>query len=191
MEKEQEQQAEVKENTRLHHRGYKRVVVKGVMMKDMLGTDPADEKECLKYNVKQLNVLPRENEHIRFKPWWFRAGLRDTAHIFGHSKTLPLKYIHSYDVQVTKLPKDKTFIKTLTICPEDKGIKSGRVSNYEVLPAGTEFEFSCLFPSDGVGGLKPETFKQWLEIVFNEGFGSIRKGEYGKCALTDFKVKSF
>lgn len=187
----EETQAEVKENTRLHHRGYKRAVVKGKVIKNMLGTDPATEEECLKYNVKQLNTLPRENGELRFKPWWFRAGLRDTAHIFGHSKTLPLKYIHEYEVSITKLPKEKTFVKTLTICPEDRGVKSGRVSNYEVLPAGTEFEFSCLIPTDGVGGLKSETFQSWMKIVFHEGIGSIRKGEFGACELTDFKLKSF
>jgi len=179
---------EAKENNRLHYRKYKKVVAKVKLTQDMLGTDPGDEKVCLKHNLKQLNVLPRDAKgDIRLKPWWIRAGLRDTSNVFGYSRNLPLKYIFGYNIKITKNGV-KPYIKTLTICPEDRGVKSGKISSYEVLPRGIEFEISCLIPTEGIGGIKPKLFREWLGLALGEGIGSIRKQEWGTAEIISFKA---
>ncbi len=185
-----EQKIEIKENKMAQYGGYKKVNATFEIMSDMLGTDPADEETCMKNNVKQLNVLPRDDKgNLRIKPWWIRASLRDTSNVFEVSKNMALSYIFDYQTEVLDGVKLKPYIKTLTIQPINQGRKEGKISNYEILPKGLKFKVSCLIPTRGVRSIKPLLFKRWIELALRQGIGSIRKSEYGVCKLTDYKVQ--
>lgn len=182
---------EIKENKMAQYGGYKKITATFELTRDMLGTDPADEETCMKNNVKQLNVLPKENGNLRIKAWWIRASLRDTSNVFEVSKNLPMNYIFDYKTEVIDGKALKPYIKALTIAPDNKGKKEGKISNYEVLPRGLKFKVSCLIPTRGVRSIKPSLFKRWLELALSQGIGSIRKGEFGVCKMVDFKVNDF
>lgn len=187
--KTKQEQPEIKENKMAQYRGYKRAEATFEITRDMLGTDPADEETCLKNNVKQLNILPRDDKgNLRIKPWWIRASLRDTSNIIEVSKNLSMNYIYDYQTEVLDGKSLKPYVKSITIQPIDKGVKQGRISTYEILPKGLKFKVSCLIPTEGVRSIKPTLFKKWIEYGLRQGIGSIRKGEYGTCKLIDFKV---
>lgn len=183
-----EEKLEIKENKMAQYAGYKRIEATFQIVREMLGTDPASEEECMKNNVKQLNVLPKENGKIRIKPWWIRASLRDTSNIFELSSNLPMNYIFNYETETLDGKAIKTHIQAITIAPINKGRKEGRISNYEILPPGLKFKISCLIPTRGVRSIKPTLFKKWIELALKSGIGSIRKSEYGVCKLIDFQV---
>ena len=175
----------VKENKQRNYRDYKKVIIKARTKRPVLGTDAATSDVCVKHNVKQLNILPRnEKGDIRFKPWWFRAGLRDTSSIFNTPKQLATDWIRNYDCSVSNGKKVEVSVVTLALHPENKGV----ISNYEVLPEGIEFELS--FFATMIANRNPvskATYKEWVSMMLNEGIGSIRKGEWGACELTDIK----
>lgn len=185
-----EEKIEITENKQAQYGGYKKVTSTFEIIRDMLGTDPADEETCMKNNVKQLNILPRENGKLRIKPWWIRASLRDTSNIFEVSKNLPMNYIYDYETEVMDGKALKPYIKALTISPDNKGRKEGRISNYEILPKGLRFKVSCLVPTRGLRSIKPTLFKKWIELALKQGIGSIRKSEYGVCKMLDFKIEN-
>ncbi len=183
---------EIKENKMAQYGGYRRVEATFEIKSDMLGTDPADEATCMKNNVKQLNLLPRDDKgNIRIKPWWIRASLRDTSNVFEVSKNMALNYIFDYETEVLDGKALKPFIKTLTIQPINMGVKQGKISNYEVLPKGLRFKVSCLISTRGIRGINPKLFKRWIALALKSGIGSIRKSEFGVCEMIDFKVIDF
>lgn len=180
---------EVKINAMAQYAGYKKIEATFITVKDLLGTDAGSEEECLKHNVKQINMLPRDEKgKLRIKPTWIRASLRDTSNVYGLSANMPLAYIYDYEAEVIDGKNLKSYVKSITIMPKDKGIKQGRIATYEILPKGLKFKISCLIPTTGARGVKPTVFKKWIELAFRQGIGSMRKCEFGVCELTDFKV---
>lgn len=186
-----EDKVEVKENRMAQYTGYKRVEATFKLVTDMRGTEAGTEEECMKNNVKQINMLPRDEDgKIRIKRTWIRASLRDTSNVYGVSSNMPLSYIYDYDTEVMDGKALKPYVKSFAIQPKEKGIKQGRIVTYEILPKGLKFKVSCLVPTLGARGVNTTTFKKWLALALRQGIGSMRKCEHGVCELIDFKVNN-
>lgn len=186
-----EDKVEVKENRMAQYTGYKRVEATFKLVTDMRGTEAGTEEECMKNNVKQINMLPRDEDgKIRIKRTWIRASLRDTSNVYGVSSNMPLSYIYDYDTEVMDGKALKPYVKSFAIQPKEKGIKQGRIVTYEILPKGLKFKVSCLVPTLGARGVNTTTFKKWLALALRQGIGSMRKCEHGVCDLIDFKVNN-
>lgn len=184
-----EDKVEVKENRMAQYTGYKRVEATFKTVTDMRGTDAGTEEQCMKNNVKQINMLAKDDAgKIWIKPTWVRASLRDTSNIYGLSANLASSYIFDYDTEVLDGKGLKPYVKSFAIQPKEKGIKQGRIVTYEILPKGLKFKVKCLIPTLGVRGVNPTTFKKWIAVAFRQGIGSVRKCEHGVCELIDFKV---
>ncbi len=179
---------EIKENKMKKYRKFLKATVKIKLVKPMLGTDAGTPEVCLKHNVKQLNIFPRDtNGKIEFKPTWLRAGLRDTGGMYELSNNLATETIKCYGAKVIKQPT-KVDVLTKAISPKDKGVKSGRITNYERV-YDMEVELSFIFPSEGPLGIKPKLMESWLKNACTEGFGSYRKNEFGIFEIMDFQAK--